>query len=691
MTDLTPPSSGSSSRARTTPRRKWGRIVLVTSACLVGTSAIALFFIRSALLRRIRNEGVEIQTLEWGELTARTANRAIPGGLGRLHAIGIKARWSPTPLHIEIEHLDYHPPENRLNKPIPGEQSRHSPRRITRDPRSRSRSVPGRLREWLDQQDWDIHVKHGPTLPIGPEETVVIQDIHFKRRASVIDLNAQLLLPSKALASMHCTPRGDLSWDSLHLTCEAPKLFDSPFQIDLDRANGRTKMSLVQGEHSAILVRDRKKNTWSLKAKQFPASWWEAGTSLFSMPTLPFLKVQTSAQLDVDLDLGTPKGPRLNRDLTLRQLTMKGLALQQERIGPNLIELPRIQAQGELKVALRRRRSPKGELSLTLGELEMNAKWSFDANDHAIELNVPEQPCMRWLQTIPEAMRTALAGLTLEGQSAGTFKLNYDPKKRATFDENKPDTVPGTLSFDIPLFERCKVTSEPTLLRENPVKLSSYKHTWPNVGTELKPRTMGRKDRTFVSLNAMPLFSKAMTVTEDPKFREHKGFDTDAMKTAFWYNLAQLRVARGASTISQQTARMLWLGTHRNLTRKLQEMVLTWRLEATVDKRRILELYLNLIELGPAVHGGPDASRFYFGRSITALNLKESLFLATLAPAPHRKSVASQGGSISSRWNDNLLRQIERLRIRGWITSEEAQNAVIAPLGLKNRAKQQGK
>lgn len=679
----------SSSRAK--PPRRWGRIIAIGLLLALIFGAVALYFARSAVLRRARNEGVEVQSLSWDHLEARTANRAIPGGLGRLHAIGVKARWSPAPLVIDIEHLHYQPPANRLNQPPPSQGQRRDSKSITRDPRSRSRSVPGKARQWLDEQDWDINIKHGPSFSFtttqGDKKEVGLKDISLKRRNRTIEITAQLQLPSKKTAPLRCKPKGDLSWDSLHLNCEAPEVFDSPVQVDLERVARRSEMSIRQGEQFIQLVRDSKKNTWHLKAERFPALWWEAGASLFSLPTLPFLKVQDKAELNIDLDLSPPKAPDLHRTLKLHTLTVSGLAIQEPRVSPELVLLPPIKAQGDLQVALRKRRSSEGTLDLQVGELKLKTQWSISSQKHSLSVRFPEQPCMQWLQAIPEAMRPALAGMTLEGQSAASFELSYDPQKREHYDESNPESVPGTLALDFPLFENCKVTQEPTLLSKAPVTSTKYKHPWPGVSGDRKPRVMGRSDRSFVSLSALPLFTKAMTVTEDPKFWDHNGFDTDAMKTAFWYDLAKLRVARGASTISQQCARMLWLGTQRNLARKLQELLLTWRLESTVSKKRILELYLNLIELGPGIHGGPDAARFYFDRSIVSLNLKESLFLATLAPAPGRKAKESETGKIASRWNDNLLRQIERLRIRGWITSEEAQDAIIAPFGLKDRSK----
>lgn len=672
-------------------QRPWGRILLWTLAAGVGLGTVSLLFARSALLRRARNEGLDVQEISTTQLVARTASRPIPGGLGRLHAIGVRAQWSPAPVQVHVEHLEYQPPENRLNKPIPSRSGPGPASPVSRDPRPRTRSIPTWAREWIDAQDWDLHIEHGPSLEIEDNNRLALEKIHVQRKSGKLDFKANLNLANKKRATLHCKPQGPLSWSSAHLRCEAPEIFKDPIELDLERKERHVDIRLRQGDRSVQIVRDSKQNTWHLHTERFPALWWRAAASMFSLPTLALLKVQDQAQLSIRLDLSAPKAPDQTRKLTLHDLNVQGLVLDDRRISPQLVHLPPIQASGELKVALRKRHSTGGELAMTLGELKMDAKWELSDKRHRIELRAPSQPCMRWLDTLPRGMRPALEGMKLEGEGAVALTLDYDPQKRSKFQEDNEESKPGTVDLQFPLFESCKVLKDPTLLTKAPVASSSYEHTWPKVGTDRKPRRMGSSGKDFVSLHRMPWFSKAMTVTEDPNFWDHKGFDTHAIETALWYDLAKLRIARGASTISQQCARMLWLGTHRDLARKVQELILTWRLEATVSKRRILELYLNLIELGPGIHGGPDAARYYFGRSLTALNLKESLFLATLAPAPARKSQASAEGKISSDWNDNLLRQIERLRIRGWITSEQAQDAVIEPLGLKDRSGEDNK
>ncbi len=127
---------------------------------------------------------------------------------------------------------------------------------------------------------------------------------------------------------------------------------------------------------------------------------------------------------------------------------------------------------------------------------------------------------------------------------------------------------------------------------------------------------------------------RAVLVAEDINFFSHRGFDWGAMRTAVEEALQDSEAPRGASTITQQLVKNLWLSPGRNPIRKVKEAILTWQLEHTLGKRRILELYLNVVEFGPGVYGvGPGAER-YFGKPAADLGEEESALLAASLPRP---------------------------------------------------------
>ncbi len=127
---------------------------------------------------------------------------------------------------------------------------------------------------------------------------------------------------------------------------------------------------------------------------------------------------------------------------------------------------------------------------------------------------------------------------------------------------------------------------------------------------------------------------RAMIAAEDAKFTEHEGFDWEGIQEAYEKNLKKGKVVAGGSTISQQLAKNLFLSGERSMLRKGQEAVITLMLERMMSKRRILEIYLNMVEWGDGVFGAEAAARHYFGVSAAALNSYQAARLAAMTPKP---------------------------------------------------------
>ena len=127
---------------------------------------------------------------------------------------------------------------------------------------------------------------------------------------------------------------------------------------------------------------------------------------------------------------------------------------------------------------------------------------------------------------------------------------------------------------------------------------------------------------------------RAVIVAEDARFYEHEGVDIEALKEAMEYNLSEQRFAYGASTLSQQTVKNLFLNPSRNPLRKWRELVLTIGMERNLSKRRILEHYLNLAEFGRGIYGADAAARYYWDVPVSRITNRESIELAATLPSP---------------------------------------------------------
>jgi len=153
-----------------------------------------------------------------------------------------------------------------------------------------------------------------------------------------------------------------------------------------------------------------------------------------------------------------------------------------------------------------------------------------------------------------------------------------------------------------------------------------------------------------VPLARIPLhMRRAVIVAEDSRFYEHSGFDLIAIREALDYNLDRGRVVFGASTITQQTVKNLYLSPSRNPLRKWHEMFLTWGIEHHLRKNRILELYLNIAEFGRGIYGVQAAARHYYGEDVEQLSVPQAAELAACLPSPVKNNPATRTGAFDRR------------------------------------------
>ena len=265
--------------------------------------------------------------------------------------------------------------------------------------------------------------------------------------------------------------------------------------------------------------------------------------------------------------------------------------------------------------------------------------------------------------SVPRAVLGPLRDLAVNG--SWDYRLAFD------LDLERPDSV----DFDADVIPHgLQIDDERSQLHvvslEGPFTAHIHLPHARIVDRELSPanphfRTLDQMDSLLVH---------AVVTNEDGGFFRHHGFNTDAVKASIAANLRAGAYRRGAGTITMQLVRNLYLGHERTLARKAQEVTLAWVLEhlTYTSKRRLLEIYLNIIEWGPDVHGADEAAQYYFGTSANRLTLEQSLFLTTVIPAP-------------THWmyrfaKDGTLRPFERAQMhfigramvaKGWLTETE--------------------
>ena len=214
----------------------------------------------------------------------------------------------------------------------------------------------------------------------------------------------------------------------------------------------------------------------------------------------------------------------------------------------------------------------------------------------------------------------------------------------------------------------------------NPTQTALMRQRMREAAAEEKPLKIVQ---TWIPLSRVPSYVlDAIVVAEDGTFYEHGGIDWFEVQESIEKNLDEGRAARGASTITQQLAKNLFLSTSKDPVRKLKEAAITLLMEQTLSKRRILELYVNLIEWGRGVFGIEAASRAFFGKSASGLTLDEGTRLAAVIPSPLRHRPDANSRYVLRRKAIVLGRMSARRQIPATTEEEEqSRSPEQAPVG----------
>lgn len=212
------------------------------------------------------------------------------------------------------------------------------------------------------------------------------------------------------------------------------------------------------------------------------------------------------------------------------------------------------------------------------------------------------------------------------------------------------------------------------LKKENPGKTSFMKYRereWMEKGRKMKIKQI------WVPLSGVsPYLVKAVLIAEDDKFWRHEGFDYEAIEKAIERDIKEKRFKLGGSTITQQLVKNLYLSPSKNPLRKIVEAAITWRMEKVLSKKRILELYLNVIEWGDGIFGVEAASRHYFGKHASELTPEEAARLAAVLPNPRRYNPAGD-----QRYVVNRSRLIYKIMVKRGIVVPEYSEVTEEPPG----------
>lgn len=292
-----------------------------------------------------------------------------------------------------------------------------------------------------------------------------------------------------------------------------------------------------------------------------------------------------------------------------------------------------------------------------------------DARRYDLHLRVPPVPCQTVLAAVPSQLIPSLSGFVL----AGNFDL--DLKVAVDFSDLEALELGGKVGLT-----QCKVRNVPAAVSGARLGGPFTHRIVMKDGRERVVRLFSGS-RSFTPLTRIsPYMVAGVLTTEDGGFFRHRGFLPSQFRTAMKRNLQAGRVRYGASTLTMQMVKNVLLSHERTLSRKLQEMFLTWYVERALTKDRIMEIYLNVVEFGPGLYGITAAADHYFGKDAIDLNPLEAAYLALMLPSPVRRHAHYCRGELTRKFDVKLRRILRYMHERGHITAEEYTPYAEAPL-----------
>jgi hypothetical protein len=309
-----------------------------------------------------------------------------------------------------------------------------------------------------------------------------------------------------------------------------------------------------------------------------------------------------------------------------------------------------------------------GEVALKGGREPNGQRREFPRmRAHAV---VPQAPCQAVLESIPAEFVPRLQGFELKGPFEADVRLEIDWS-----DLEGLTVLDGFVGLP-----KCKIVS-PNEEFDTERLMGSFEHQILVGPEEYETVDIGLESDDYAQIfDIASPFLNAVLTQEDSRFYDHHGYIPSEFRSALVRNLIAGRFKFGASSITMQMVKNVFLYRDKTLSRKLQELFLTWYVEQTLDKNRILEIYVNAIEYGPGVYGIVKASRIYFDKHPRELVPVEAAFLAHLLPQPRVRYFQYCKGKMTKRWDNKVRRILKNMHKRKRLTDEELAEASEATI-----------
>jgi hypothetical protein len=376
------------------------------------------------------------------------------------------------------------------------------------------------------------------------------------------------------------------------------------------------------------------------------------------VPDLPLYHADAGA-LSAKLDLIASSPDRIGIEGSVR---LRELAVNTDRIAPVPIENISIDIVGKgiWYPDQRRLHIEHGQVRMGQARVSIDGELERTSEHYRVHLTatLPPTDCNDVVRAIPEQVLAPLAGFEWSGTWSALARISLDSRDLEASD------------LSIRVRNLCHFERVPNWVRVERFR-QPFRHRALEPDESVFEMQTGPGTANWVAFaDISPFVVPTVISHEDGAFYEHGGFAPWAIRDALVRNLQEGRYVVGASTISMQLAKNLYLHREKTVARKVQEVILTWWLENALTKDEILELYLNVIEYGPGVYGLRQAAAYYFGRDPKDLSPAESAFLACVLPSPKRYHLSYERGALTRSMKGSMQRLLEHTAKRQRIGPE---------------------
>lgn len=391
-----------------------------------------------------------------------------------------------------------------------------------------------------------------------------------------------------------------------------------------------TKATIDDGELKSTILVNGNESTWHINGKVKPGKK-QLDVMLFAdnkKVELPYLDRKLRAKLSFDTVRTEMKNAEfIGDDFKISgSWSIKNLLINHPKIATNdiVVSNAKIDADmliGKNFVAL----DSSSTVFLQKATLHPYLKYTLSPNKiYEVKLRAPEQDAQEVLTAFPQGLFESLDGMQVTG------KIRYD--LGFYLDSSEPDSVKFNSSLTPTNFKIHK-WGKTDLQKIN----GDFVYTPYERGKPMRDILIGPANPNYTPLSEVSSnFKNAILTSEDPSFFTHKGFVQESIRKSIAVNFKAKKFVRGGSTISMQLVKNVFLSRQKTLSRKAEEILIVWLIENNrlVSKNRMLEVYFNIIEMGQNIYGIGEATRYYFGKKPSDLNIGEGIFLANIVPRP---------------------------------------------------------